>query len=131
MTDEKTFDGIQLDDKVVGVWFLKTTEKQDWMACLREVIPDDKYELTYRFRYYEDDKAFESEDRKSWYRAEVPGTRNYCIFALRSTGGSLEAASENGRLYEILNHGDYKAFIKELFDAPFVFVRQEKIQDGQ
>jgi len=48
----------------VGVWWVAWTGG-DWMAC---VWRDDKEEhLQYRFRYYADDKAFDSDDTKNWY----------------------------------------------------------------
>jgi hypothetical protein len=59
---------ITVDEHTVAIWYLQTTSTQDWTAALRELEPEAKYELTYRFRYYKDDKAFESEDEKHWYK---------------------------------------------------------------
>lgn len=112
-----------LDEKLVGVWYLQTTTTQDWMAVIRELVPEQKYELTYRFRYYKDDKAFDSEDEKSWYRGEISGTRNYVVFGLRSAAEMMATAAV-GKVYEYLNDGDFSAFVKRFQDAPFVFARQ-------
>lgn len=48
---------------VVAVWYLQG-EGGDWMAML-ERKPDGFHFGTYRFRWYRDDKAFDSDDVKS------------------------------------------------------------------
>jgi hypothetical protein len=115
---------IELDDKIVGLWFLYTTEKQDWMLGVRELEPDQKYELIYRFRNYKDDKYFDSEDEKNWYGGTTTSTRNYMILSARSMGEQLLAAGAIGSLYEFLNDKGLKAFLEELANAPFAFMRQ-------
>jgi hypothetical protein len=112
-----------IDEKMVGIWYLHTLPTQDWMATVRELVPDEKYELTYRFSYYKDDKVFDSDDKKNWYRGEVSGTRNYVILSLRSAAKMLAMVAV-GKVYELLNDGDLKEFMNKFQDAPFVFMRQ-------
>jgi hypothetical protein len=126
MQDKEQKAGIVLDEKLVGIWFLGLSDKSDWMAGLTEVTPDEKYELKYRFRYHEDDKIFDSADRKNWYEGIVTGTRNYCILSMRSIGKRLEEKAQ-GQLYELLNDtGDPNDFRREYMKLPFVFARMEK-----
>jgi len=119
--------GILMDEKIVAIWFLATIPgHQDWMAGLREIVPDEKYELTYRFRYYEDDKIFESKDKKNWYEGEVSGTRSYCIAAVRSVGQMMAKVTAGGqKLYELVNEGDLAEFGRRFRDMPFAFARME------
>jgi len=123
-----------MDEKIVGVWFILTIHNvQDWMAGLREIVPEEKYSLTYRFRYYKDDNAWDSEDKKNWYEAEVTGTRAYCLASLRSVAEQLakaarlrqEGNAEVGRVYEVINDSGYDEFQRKFMDMPFVFARQE------
>jgi hypothetical protein len=115
--------GMVIDEKIVGIWYVRLTETSEWMAALRELVADEKYELVGRFRYYKDDQVFDSKDEKSWFRGTATGTRNYCILGLRETAKSLEALS--GReSYEIVNDHGLEEFQKEFMKAPFVYVRQ-------
>lgn len=115
--------GMVIDEKTVGIWFLPTTENQDWMATVREIEPDAKYELVYRFRYYKDDKVFDSEDEKNWYKATATGTRAFVLAGIRMAA-SMMAEHAIGKLYEIINDGDFAEFSRKFMDAPFVFARQ-------
>ncbi|HTF64900.1 MAG TPA: hypothetical protein VK638_19660 [Edaphobacter sp.] len=118
---------IVFDEKIVGVWYLETIPGyQNWMAAVRELEPERKYEVTYRFRYQEDDKVFDSKDRKSWYRAETSQTRAFVVAGIRNAARKLEEVSKGGKLYELMNDGDFGKFQREFQDLPFVFVRQEK-----
>lgn len=115
-TDPKDQAGMVINEKTVGVWFMPITETQDWMATVREVEPDARYELVYRFRYYKDDKAFDSQDEKNWYKATATGTRAYVLAGIRMAA-SMMAEHAIGKLYEIIND-------RKFMDAPFVFARQ-------
>ena len=117
---------IIMDEHLVGIWFMPTTEKQDWMCGVREIKPDEEYQITYRFRYYEDGKVFDSEDKKKWYEGKICGTRAYVIASIRSIANTLYAAAKIKEPYEMLNDGgDIDQFSKKFMDAPFVFARLE------
>jgi hypothetical protein len=111
---------ITFDEKIVGVWFVATLPTQDWLAALRELEPDAKYELTYRFRYYKDDKPWDSEDKKNWYRGEVTGTRAYVIASIRAVVDTMVAT---GPKYEVMNDRGYAQFQRDFQDQPFVFAK--------
>ena len=114
--------GVALDEKIVGLWFLSTTETSDWLAVVRELEPDTRYELIYRFQYYKDDKAFNSKDEKNWYQGTVSGTRNFVIAAIRSAG-ELMAMGTPHTLYELINDKGVDDFMLRLQDMPFATVR--------
>jgi hypothetical protein len=116
---------ILFDEKIVAVWFLALDNKRDWMAAVREIEPDAKYELVYRFRYYVDDKTFDSEDKKNWYKGEITGTRNYVLLSMRSVAEMLKAGTSDGPLYEVVNDKGLADFLRRFQDMPFAFVRRE------
>ena len=118
---------IIFDEKIVGLWFLATIPgHQDWLCGLSEVVPDEKYRLTFRFRYYtgdQDKNPFDDGDRKSWSDGTVTGTRAYCLAAVRLTAKTLYDAavasakhSKDGiapeKLYEAINDGNLKKFME-------------------
>jgi hypothetical protein len=122
---------MKFDKKTVGVWFLVTTEKQDWLATLSEVEPNAKYELTYRFRYYSPESVdpWDGKDRKSWYSGVVNGTREAAITGLREVGNALVLFGAIGHLDEVLNEGDFEDFIRRFRARPWVFSREEEPDD--
>jgi hypothetical protein len=114
---------MRLDEKTVGVWVLQTTPTQDYMAMLREIVPEEKYELEYRFRYYTDEKIFDSDDKKSWWRGTVSGTRNDVLLGVREVLKQMERFAV-GPTHELLNDGDLRAFAEKLGDLPGLHLRQ-------
>lgn len=56
---------------VEAVWYV-AWEHMDWMAMVYRDGPDRPWRATYRFRYYKDNEAWQSEDEKSIY--DVKGT---------------------------------------------------------
>jgi hypothetical protein len=63
-----TFNGMSW---VYGQWFVGDG-KSDWLGTLGIDAKDDVWVLEYRFRYYEDEKAHDSKDRKNWYHTRGP-----------------------------------------------------------
>lgn len=63
--------------RVEAFWWVgghgeKAVMEGDWMAIVfRPIGAPGKLRLKYRFRYYNDDRAFHSNDRKSSYAAET------------------------------------------------------------
>jgi hypothetical protein len=125
--------GILFDEKIVGVWFLSTiSDHQDWMAAVREIEPDKKYELTYRFRYYTGDQTknpFDDGDRKSWYKGQVSGTRAYVVASIRMVAKELERRAD-GDLFELMNDGDLQKMMRKFADMPFVYAKAKGEKDN-
>jgi hypothetical protein len=114
---------IILDEKTLALWNVPLPDRSDWLAAVRELVPDEKYQLDYRFRYYADDKVFESEDKKSWYTAQLSGTRHYVLESTRAIARRM--ASEAGsKVSEYLNDGDMKAFMEKIGNAPSIYMRR-------
>jgi hypothetical protein len=117
---------IVFDEKIVGMWvFPMRTPEGNYLAAIRELVPDEKYELTYRFRYYKDDEVFDSKDERSWYRGTLSGTRNYVIGSFRAVV-KLLAQVQGVQYDEVLYEGDLRAFSRKVQALPCMFMRQEK-----
>jgi hypothetical protein len=58
---------LSADIHIYGIWFVPGGNK-DWMASLSKK-DGEPWKLHYRFRYYRDDLAFDSDDIKSGYTA--------------------------------------------------------------
>ncbi len=58
----------------IAVWFVNSgAHDKNWLATVFR-NEDGAWEIRYRFRYYRDNKAHRSADRKRCYRAVVPST---------------------------------------------------------
>lgn len=73
---------IELTDKTVGVWYMQLSEESDYLAAATET--DDGIKITYRFRYYKDNKTFGSDDKKNWYEWVTKESKEKVIEVMRS-----------------------------------------------
>jgi hypothetical protein len=60
------------DQRVWHIWFVAGTGV-DWLAIIFKNAGEG-WTCMYRFRYYADDKAFDSQDRKSWTKLVTEDT---------------------------------------------------------
>lgn len=99
---------IVLNDRTVGIWYFRTLPDQDVLAGLEEIASEEKYKLTWRFRYYRDEEIdLKSKDKKTWYEIEVTGTRNLAIFTARHLFKLMKDFTRSPEpIREILNDGD-------------------------
>jgi hypothetical protein len=61
---------ITVNENTLWVGYTET-KRGNWIGAINKQ-PDGSFDLTYRWRYYEDDLTFESKDRKSWYNFVSP-----------------------------------------------------------
>lgn len=61
-------------DFIVGFWILAQAGLRDVLFFARRPAKEWRWEVQWRFRYYEDDKAFDSKDKKSFYGATLDGS---------------------------------------------------------
>lgn len=125
---------IQFSPKTVACFFLGAAPANgvDWLAAIHEIEPDSLYGLVWRFRYYKDDKAFESNDRRSWMSAEIIGTRLYAIEGLRHVANLMRSASDDpDSYYEYINDAGFDVFMRKIQDAPFMYMKQVSKEEGE
>ena len=58
----------------IGVWFMGDG-KMDWMSAIwrDKDDPVDRWQMTYRFRYYKNKDAWDGQDKKNWYSGTITG----------------------------------------------------------
>lgn len=85
----------------------------------------DKIEIEYRFRYFEDDKVFDSKDRKSYWSGTVTADKQNAVLYMREMIKQLAP----GPWDEILmGPGGQEAFIKELMSKEWANAQQHTLQ---
>jgi hypothetical protein len=118
---------IILDEKIVGLWnFHMKTPEGDYLAAIRELERDVKYELTYRFRYYKDDKVWDSKDEKHWCQGTLSGTRHYAVSSFQMIVNML-AKMQGSPTYEVLmDEKGLDDFMRRVEALPSMFMREGK-----
>lgn len=115
---------IDLSEKTVAIWYILLDSGTDWIAGITELVENEEYLIQYRFRYYEDNKVFESKDRKNWYEGTTRGTKNYVLGCFKTVARDFKILSLYPEsFFELINEGDFKDFMKKLQDAPFSHAR--------
>ncbi len=124
---------IRITEGTIGLWFVTLApdpnDVGDWLSSVRR--EGDKYILTYRFRYYEDDKTFDSNDRKSWYEATTDVNETDLEEILASMRGAAEMIWKKGggKRWELLKEDmTIEAFMHEWAKLPFV---THKVEDAE
>lgn len=119
---------IEITDKTVGLWFIEW-EGVDWLAHLKEVLPEKKYELTHRFRYHKDDKVFDSEDEKRWYQGTLTGTRPFVLLNLRELAKKIKDEIHGVQVYEyLMDDKGVDDLMRRFTGAPFAYAKMEKAE---
>lgn len=125
---------IELNENTVGIWYV-SMDGMDWMAHIAE--EDETFELTYRHRYYEDDKNFDSDDRKSWYSGSIkkPETTKKEIIGTMDNMCKMMEKIQDGVPYRLLMEGKtFDEFVEEFTNMPFshakTISKEEAIKEG-
>jgi len=114
-----------LSENVYGIYFIEMPDyRQDWLGQIEKT--DDGYKLTYRHRYYKDDKTFDSEDEKHWYVMDLPDLAT----ALEKLEFIKRMSEQfmNGKSYDLLM-GDKSMdeFMEEFREMPFVHMETHSV----
>lgn len=80
--------------------------------------PAKEWVTRWRFRYYSDDKVWDSEDRKSWYEARGSGNPAVMVEAFRQIA-VITAATFGGVVHEAVVDGTGIEAIEVLKAAPW------------
>lgn len=125
---------ISLTPNVIAIWFLCGGYPRDWMACLSR-REDGHGELTYRIRYYDKEDPgndpHSGKDKKSWRTSITrdPITEASIADQIKDVREAAQAMADVGfqppgyKLYEVVNNGDFEAFVAEFLKLPFVHAR--------
>lgn len=102
----------------MGLWFIQLQPDLDWLASLY-TTKEGELKGTYRFRYYVDDKTFDSEDKKSWWTMTSTASVAETIEKFRGLYEKMWKLSK-GDHYEILmDEEGIDSFMKKFEQVPF------------
>ncbi len=121
---------IELTENTLGIWAVSISDECDWLGAVwRE---GDDYVLEYRFRYYVDDKTFDSKDRKNWYRTVITGGQpeDKVVGVMREMARMLWSES-GGKRYELMmDGGGIVRMMEDLAKWPMISMQTVKHDDG-
>lgn len=124
---------IEITEDLVGIWFVGCDPMTDWTAGLTKT--PEGFQLTYRFRYYVDNKSFDSKDKKSWSAYVVHSEdKEKMLDTVRKLAVSL-AAADGGEIYEcLMGDGGTEEFMEKLKAMSWTSVKtlteEEAIEQG-
>jgi hypothetical protein len=109
---------MELNEKTRKFWY-KDLPGGNIVATLS--VDDNEAKLVYRFRWYRDDKAFDSADKKSFYEGRVPVDSAHVLSdvmteMLDSMPGETWVLERGGMPFE--------AFVNEILAAPFAHAQR-------
>jgi len=110
-----------LDETIYGLWFIEIPEHgQDWLGSIKR-NDDGTYTMNYRHRYYKDDKIFDSEDEKSWYKATDTLEKLLDCVEITKDSATRFFGADNIRITSLLKEGKtFDEFMAEFHMLPFV-----------
>jgi hypothetical protein len=111
-------------------WFVDDGGTKDWMACLwRDLAPGSKWHMTYRFRYYQDDKALDSADEKSWMEMEGPAEKSETkVVQMADEIARMTELHFRGKSYKlVVQSSDVPAIIQLLKSQVWMHIREDKL----
>lgn len=121
---------IELTDKTIGVWAVSLNDESDYLAALWR-DDDGNFVMEYRFRYYVDDKTFDSKDRKNWYRCEVQAdkTSEDKVIEVMRLSARMLWKSSGGKRYEIMmDEGGIERMMEDMARWPMISMQTVKVE---
>lgn len=120
---------IVISEKILGTWYVPFTGG-DWLAAIER--GSDAYHLIYRFRYYVDDKSFDSDDTKNWYEGDISlDTDEAVIEHMRDMVDKIVnflGTTEETAPVELLMEGDdLDGFVARLKECEFTNFKAESV----
>ncbi len=116
------------DDALEAVWFVQF-EGGDWLGGLMR--RETGFELRFRWRYYRDEKAFNSSDIKNEYRWLIPRDLEKALTDVAFVVRTIVMA-KRGRPYQCIREGrTTEAMARYWFALPFNHVEREENVNGR
>jgi hypothetical protein len=121
------------DDNLVGLWYIQTTEMQDFLAALMK--DGEGFRCEYRFRYYDPEDpgndAHSGKDTKSWYVMDIKEPdRREVLGKLRLSWAAVARMAGGQTLYEVVRqHGETTdSMVARWVAMPFVHTKEIQAQ---
>lgn len=115
--------GIEFNESIRAVWFF-SFPGGDWLGSV-SACEDGNAELTYRFRYYRSELAWDGKDKKKWYRIITAEAIDGVLDKTHQCVTELQQSLRGGNLYEMLRgEQSLHDFMLRFQALPFVHARQ-------
>lgn len=137
-----------IDDNTLCIWFISIPDPKFMLLgqkrftfgdCLAQIDrnPDGKsFHLEYRFRYYEDDKAWDSKDRKNWYAGDLHGESEEQVLEKANSVFQTMCDVAQGEIYRHQRKPGQstESYFEEFTKLPFVhgkkMTKEEAVAQG-
>lgn len=112
-------------DYILGTWFAEQMGFGNFIATVKRG-KDGKWEGEYRFRYYVDDKQFDSQDKKRFYRFTADCSEEKMLELMREVFEFVKPMYPNGPYDEMIVQGSADKFMELAQDRPWFNISKEK-----
>lgn len=128
----------EVDENLIGIWFV-TLPKGDWMGAMSRVPGDrDRFQLTYRFRWYRGPGVFDdSKDEKNWWRMEADNIAKgvdvmHAAASVMADRAKRSGEKGIGEMWELLRGtGTVEQFMKQLLKLPFIHHKKVSAEEAK
>jgi hypothetical protein len=104
---------------VLGLWFIQWDEC-NWMCCAYRDGDEADWKIRYRFRYFADDRVFDSDDRRSWYGVTVSSRVLESEMAQKMEAFALLVSiARNAPIERLIVHGSINKLTELARDSPW------------
>ena len=118
--------GVEFTENTIATWFVAYGDgSADWQMTVTRK-DDGSFDIVYRFRYYKDNKAWDSQDEKNWYRYTAkPGEKQATVMQNCRKVAAEVARVQHGQLWEHVRGRDETlvSFMRRFMKLPFVHAR--------
>lgn len=113
---------VEFDDTLLAVWYIQISTTSNMLSSVSQ-LPDGKFQMMTRFRYYRDKQAFDSEDEKSGY--QVVSAKPDALDTFRGLMHEMRART-GGVMFELLRESRTTEEMFAVFESwPVVHKRME------
>jgi len=110
---------VDITEDTIGIWYIES-ETCNWLCAIYQ--EGKLVKGSYRFRYYRDDKAFGSKDKKTWADICTETNKEVALRDIRDVAQKL-CSTMDGELTELIRGEEsLEDFQAELFKQDFAQV---------
>ena len=117
---------VEFTERTLAIWYADIEANGatvgNWIASIEQVLDGADYLLTYRFRWYRDEKIFDSDDERSGATLRTPELEKLiaCCRAMIE-----HHAARGSKTYELMRGNDsMQQFFDRLVDSPIAHAKQ-------
>lgn len=124
----KAFITLEKGNYISRVLFISTPLGFDILGCVHRQLPDGEWKLDYRFRYYEDDKAHESKDRKTHFAMTIDASTPESVVAEKTERAfQMMCGPMGGELdVTVIESDEPRVFHHLMSGKPYMFGKYER-----